>query len=68
MTLRLLTLVLCVIAQSVLAQPDTTNYSKRRDLIDVAEKFLGKPLIDRDTIKKKSGRIYFSGSPSVGYF
>ncbi|MBI1770025.1 MAG: BamA/TamA family outer membrane protein [Bacteroidetes bacterium] len=67
MTLRLFPLVLCVIAQSVLAQQDTTDYSKQRDIIDVVEKILGKPLMKRDTITKKSGRLYFSGAPSIGY-
>lgn len=67
MHLRLLPFVLCLTVQFTFAQQDTTNYSKQRDLIDVAEKILGKPLMKRDTIKKKSGRIYFSGSPSVGY-
>ncbi|MBI3483096.1 MAG: hypothetical protein HY015_09020, partial [Bacteroidetes bacterium] len=59
--------MLCVIAQSVLAQQDTTDYSKQRDIIDVVEKILGKPLMKRDTITKKSGRLYFSGAPSIGY-
>lgn len=67
MTLRLFSCLLCLTIQSVFAQQDTTDYSKHRDLIDVAEKILGTPLMKRDTIKKKSGRIYFSGSPSIGY-
>jgi len=67
MPFRLLPFVLCATVQFAFAQQDTTNYAKQRDLIDVAEKILGKPLMKRDTVKKKSGRIYFSGSPSVGY-
>jgi hypothetical protein len=50
----------------LLGQQDT-SYTKHRDLIDVMEKALGKPLIKRDTITKKSGRLYFSGAPSLGY-
>lgn len=39
-----------------------------RDLIDVAAKVLNSPsILKRDTMHKKSGRVYFSGSPSPGY-
>jgi hypothetical protein len=42
--------------------------SHERDLIDVAAFFLKDPsILKRDTIRKKSGRLYFSGSPSPGY-
>jgi len=44
-----------------------TQLQSERDLIDVAERFLKKPLLKRDSVKKKSGRIYFSGAPSLGY-
>lgn len=49
------------------ASPDSTKTSQQRDLIDVAELLLKKPLMKRDTVRKKSGRVYFSGSPSPGY-
>ncbi|MBS1682322.1 MAG: BamA/TamA family outer membrane protein [Bacteroidetes bacterium] len=49
------------------AQTDTVDYSKQRDIIDVAENILGKKIMKRDTLKKKTGRIHISGSPSVGY-
>ncbi len=65
MALRVPTICLCFIAHLALGQD--TNYSKQRDFIDVVEKILGKPLIKRDTITKKSGRLYFSGAPSIGY-
>jgi hypothetical protein len=67
MHLRVLVIFLFLISQLVFAQQDTVNYSKQRDIIDVAEKILGKPLMKRDTITKKSGRLYFSGAPSLGY-
>jgi len=43
----------------------TKEYGK--DLIDVAELILKKPLAKRDTSRKRAGKIYFSGAPSVGY-
>src|SRR5260370_17297028 len=67
MTLRLLPVLLCLMVQAVFAQKDNTNYSKQRDLIDVIEKFLGKPLLKRDTVTKKTGQLLFSGHPSIGY-
>ncbi|MGC4021971.1 MAG: hypothetical protein QM734_08520 [Cyclobacteriaceae bacterium] len=62
----LVLLSICFASWHSYAQSDSTSV-KQRDIIDVAEKILGKPLMKRDTITKKSGRIYFSGSPSVGY-
>jgi hypothetical protein len=39
-----------------------------RDLIDLAADILKNPsILKRDTARKKTGRIYFSGSPSPGY-
>jgi len=66
MHLRILTVWLCLTAHFALGQQQT-NYAEQRDFIDVIEKILGKPLIKRDTITKKSGRLYFSGAPSLGY-
>ncbi len=50
-----------------LAQQEAPVSPKEKDLIDVAEKLLGKPILKRDTAKKEAGKIYFSGSPSIGY-
>ncbi len=39
-----------------------------KDAIDIAGSILNaKWLQKRDTVKKKSGRLYFSGAPSIGY-
>ncbi|MFY8037084.1 MAG: BamA/TamA family outer membrane protein [Cyclobacteriaceae bacterium] len=47
-------------------QPDKSKPDK--DLIDVAGQVLkAKWLTKHDTISKKSGRVYFSGAPSLGY-
>jgi outer membrane protein assembly factor BamA len=67
MILRMSPILLCLISHFVFAQQDTINYGRQRDLIDEAEKILGKPLMKRDTVTKKSGRLYFSGAPSLGY-
>ncbi|GHN00011.1 hypothetical protein WSM22_15000 [Cytophagales bacterium WSM2-2] len=67
MTRRLFIFFLFIVTQTVFGQSDPVNYSRERDIIDLAERVLGKPLMKRDTVKKRSGRIYFSGSPSVGY-
>ena len=48
-------------SQPVKSKPD-------KDLIDVAGQVLkAKWLTKHDTISKKSGRVYFSGAPSLGY-
>lgn len=58
----------CFVLQSAFAQQDSSKtITKEKDLIDLLETVLNKPLIKRDTAKKKAGRIYFSGSPSIGY-
>jgi len=67
MPLRFFSLLLCLIVQTSFAQQDSTRATKEKDLIDEVEMVLNKPLIKRDTAKKKAGRIYFSGSPSIGY-
>ncbi len=65
---KFLLVLLCLLYQPSFAQQDTAKVLvKQRDLIDVIELVLNKPLMKRDTIRKKSGRIYFSGSPSIGY-
>ena len=40
----------------------------QKDVIDIAGSILKtKWLLKRDTLTKKSGRVYFSGAPSIGY-
>ncbi|HLZ15781.1 MAG TPA: BamA/TamA family outer membrane protein [Cyclobacteriaceae bacterium] len=67
MRFSFLPLLICLVLQPSFAQQDSTKGAKEKDVIDVVEKVLNKSLIKRDTITKKSGRIYFSGSPSIGY-
>src|SRR5260221_6318628 len=68
MPFRFLLLLFCFTFQFSLAQPDSSKTTtKEKDLIDVVERALNKSLMKRDTAKKKAGRIYFSGSPSIGY-
>src|SRR5438132_1142214 len=68
MPFRFLPLFFCFTLQSIFAQQDSSgSVAKEKDLIDFAETILNKPLIQRDTAKKKAGRIYFSGAPSIGY-
>lgn len=50
------------------AQSQPSNSKPDKDLIDVAGQILkAKWLTKHDTISKKSGRVYFSGAPSLGY-
>lgn len=50
------------------AQSQQGNTKPDKDLIDVAGQILkAKWLTKHDTISKKSGRVYFSGAPSLGY-
>jgi outer membrane protein assembly factor BamA len=58
---------LLVFTSSFGQQDSIKALAKEKDLIDIAELMLGKSLIKRDTASKKAGRIYFSGSPSLGY-
>jgi len=68
MPFRFFPLFFCLVLQSAFAQQDSSKtIRKEKDLIDALETILNKPLIKRDTAKKKAGRIYFSGSPSIGY-
>jgi len=68
MSVRSFSLLLCFIIQTSFAQQDSTkSVTKEKDLIDEVEMVLNKPLIKRDTAKKRAGRIYFSGAPSIGY-
>src|SRR5579871_3654597 len=64
---RFLALLFCAAATTAFAQDTLKNKTKDKDLIDLLEKVAHKSLIKRDTLAKKSGRIYFSGSPSIGY-
>jgi hypothetical protein len=64
-------LLLCFlysVSVSVIAQDTVTLKRNQKDLIDVAGSLLKiKWFIERDTLAKKSGRLYFSGAPSIGY-
>ena len=63
----LLLVILFAFRPSFSQRDSLTAEANQKDLIDVAELFLGKSLVKRDTASKKAGRIYFSGSPSIGY-
>jgi hypothetical protein len=68
MSSRFLLLLFCLFVHSAFAQQDSSKrVVKEKDLIDAIELVLKKPLMKRDTAKKKAGHIYFSGSPSIGY-
>ena len=67
MRFQFLFFLLCVTFHSSFAQQNSTQQVKEKDVIDVIEKVINKSIIKRDTITKKSGRIYFSGAPSIGY-
>ncbi len=68
MPFRFFLLLFCLVSQSAFAQQDSVKVvTNEKDLIDLLETVANKPLIKRDTAKKKAGRIYFSGSPSIGY-
>ena len=62
MRFSFLPLLICLVLQPSFAQQDSTKGAKEKDVIDVVEKVLNKSLIKRDTITKKSGRIYFGFS------
>jgi hypothetical protein len=54
--------------QFVWAQSQPPGTKPDEDLIDVASQILNtKWLTKHDTLTKKSGRVYFSGAPSLGY-
>jgi Omp85 superfamily domain len=58
----------CCIVHLVGAQLQPANRKPEKDLIDVGGQILkAKWLTKHDTISKKSGRVYFSGAPSLGY-
>ena len=60
--------VWCSMVQFMVAQPQPTSTKPDKDLIDVASQMLNtKWLTKHDTLTKKSGRVYFSGAPSLGY-
>src|SRR6267154_476885 len=68
MPFRFFALLLCFFLQSAFAQEDSSKkVTKEKDIIDLAEMVLNKPMLNRDTAKKEAGHIYFSGSPSIGY-
>lgn len=69
MLVRLLTLLLVVlILYPAQAQDTLTLKRNQKDVIDIAGSILKtKWLLKRDTLTKKSGRVYFSGAPSIGY-
>ncbi len=68
MSFRYFLLFYCFIIQASFAQQKSfKEIAKEKDLIDVAEMIINKPLIKHDTARKVAGRIYFSGSPSIGY-
>lgn len=70
MSFRISFFILCFTFRVSWAQqyPSTIlSKPREKDLIDVVETIFNKPLIRRDTEQKKPGKIYFSGSPSVGY-
>jgi outer membrane protein assembly factor BamA len=68
MSFRFFPLLLCFVSQSAFAQEDSSKKgTKEKDIIDLAEMVLNKPVLKRDTAKKEAGHIYFSGSPSIGY-
>jgi hypothetical protein len=57
-----------VFAIAARAQDDVIPKKTDKDAIDVAGRILhAKWLQKRDTVRKKSGRLYFSGAPSLGY-
>ncbi|MBS1554749.1 MAG: BamA/TamA family outer membrane protein [Bacteroidetes bacterium] len=63
-----LILFFCLQGTCLLGQDTVTLKRNQKDLIDVAGSILKtKWLIERDTLSKKSGRLYFSGAPSIGY-
>ncbi len=74
MPFRISLLLLSLICGISWAQEDSLKATKpknEKDLIDVgiaaSVKYFKKSFIKRDTTEKKAGKIYFSGSPSVGY-
>jgi len=65
---RFFFLPLCFIVYFSFGQHDSSQSAeKEKDIIDIAQTIFNKPWIKRDTAKKKAGKIYFSGSPSIGY-
>ncbi len=60
--------VWCSMIQFVGAQSQPPGTKPDKDLIDVASQILNTTwLTKHDTLTKKSGRVYFSGAPSLGY-
>jgi Omp85 superfamily domain len=61
-------LLFYALGHSLAAQNSLTVKRNQKDIIDVAGSILkAKWLTNRDTLTKKSGRVYFSGAPSLGY-